>query len=858
MADKILITDGKPFLKLGKKVPFAEGLNIPLKEDQFASSYKAKEVNGKQIILAVVIDGVNYEVDIEVGKIDDAQETVIETEERKVNIKYEDGDLLVNWNDKKVRFRPRRHGRPFAIIWRQLPDAFEHMNEYKVEAELIDGDITAITYDGTTYIDIFAKAPYNFVPLNKKIVTAQPLPDFDKFYETDKRLESGDKRRCSGSIDLCITTKTPFFIRGEGEKFFQISEQVAIPGSSLRGLFRNLVEIVTYSALNDINDDRLFFRAVYEKSSLGNLYQKIFINKEDRTPQLELLSYKVKSGWLKKDGESSYILYPSQHDSEDRQFYKANGDFKNNGRDFEIGYWTNNKTVWNKRGPLIPLFSYKKVYFNLSPATIIPEKNKNTFSLCYNEIRAWLAEIDDPGCSLHEAYLVSTGEISKKHYQWVINPPDLSQPKQVADAVALYKQDANRDEKTHLLSLVEIDAGKRFPCFYLEEDGNVLEIGHTGLFRKAYSNTITQAVLQAENNGVNLAEAIFGSTEKACRVYFEDACLDKAVEQQVRDELSVLQVLGSPKPTTFQHYLKQPFGYKTPFNKLQHWDSIGSSIKGHKLYWHRPNKNEDKSHWQLNTFEIRKKDFFRFLTEVKEISNPENELLPFQQQFFLYMGNGDDEKMVIQKAALNNEKFGQLIINFFNLENQLEKKYKIKKPQSAIASCIVNQVAFTSRIRFENLTTEELGALLFVLQLPEGCNHKLGMGKPLGLGSVEIKPSLTIIDRQQRYKTLFDGAKWNTGEESDNDLDKYKNVFAQYIDMKLNNRQVIDKKFTYKDLWNIGRLKQLKTMLTFEHDEFKGKGDEWLERTRYLQITTGNNEYRNRPVLPEPDEVIRK
>ncbi len=43
---------------------------------------------------------------------------------------------------------------------------------------------------------------------------------------------------------------------------------------------------------------------------------------------------------------------------------------------------------------------------------------------------------------------------------------------------------------------------------------------------------------------------------------------------------------------------------------------------------------------------------------------------------------------------------------------------------------------FKGRIRFENLSDVELGALLFALHLPEGLAHKLGIAKPLGLGSV--------------------------------------------------------------------------------------------------------------------------
>lgn len=71
------------------------------------------------------------------------------------------------------------------------------------------------------------------------------------------------------------------------------------------------------------------------------------------------------------------------------------------------------------------------------------------------------------------------------------------------------------------------------------------------------------------------------------------------------------------------------------------------------------------------------------------------------------------------------------------------------KAQYTIIKPIKRNIKFKSRIRFENLTKEELGALLFVLDLPENHYHKIGMGKPLGLGSIEIKPSLFIVDRKR-------------------------------------------------------------------------------------------------------------
>lgn len=61
-------------------------------------------------------------------------------------------------------------------------------------------------------------------------------------------------------------------------------------------------------------------------------------------------------------------------------------------------------------------------------------------------------------------------------------------------------------------------------------------------------------------------------------------------------------------------------------------------------------------------------------------------------------------------------------------------------------------VQFRGRIRFENLTDLELGAILHALQLPDGCCHRIGMGKPLGLGSIRIHARLRLVDRVARYQ----------------------------------------------------------------------------------------------------------
>jgi CRISPR/Cas system CSM-associated protein Csm3 (group 7 of RAMP superfamily) len=80
--------------------------------------------------------------------------------------------------------------------------------------------------------------------------------------------------------------------------------------------------------------------------------------------------------------------------------------------------------------------------------------------------------------------------------------------------------------------------------------------------------------------------------------------------------------------------------------------------------------------------------------------------------------------------------------------------------------------AFHFRVDFTALTNDEFNALLQAIVLDEKMRHKIGYGKPLGLGTVELRPTrLTLVDYATRYsiapgadrgKTIHEGeALWN-------------------------------------------------------------------------------------------------
>ena len=116
---------------------------------------------------------------------------------------------------------------------------------------------------------------------------------------------------------------------------------------------------------------------------------------------------------------------------------------------------------------------------------------------------------------------------------------------------------------------------------------------------------------------------------------------------------------------------------------------------------------------------------------------------------------------------------GNIIHNQGNSNEKIKTKIRPVKPNTE----------FKFRIRYENLSGNELGALLFALKMPEGCAHKIGMGKPYGLGSVKITPELYISKRNKRYLTLFSSDGWDLAEtkQGDGAIDEIISAFEKHI-----------------------------------------------------------------------------
>lgn len=94
------------------------------------------------------------------------------------------------------------------------------------------------------------------------------------------------------------------------------------------------------------------------------------------------------------------------------------------------------------------------------------------------------------------------------------------------------------------------------------------------------------------------------------------------------------------------------------------------------------------------------------------------------------------------------------------------------KPANRFIQPLDYDTRFHFRVDFTGLEADEFGALLLATALEENMRHKIGYGKPSGLGSVYLQPTaLTLVDYSTRYThpapergiTQFQGEDmWNT------------------------------------------------------------------------------------------------
>ena len=256
------------------------------------------------------------------------------------------------------------------------------------------------------------------------------------------------------------------------------------------------------------------------------------------------------------------------------------------------------------------------------------------------------------------------------------------------------------------------------PVFY-ERVANKIYLAPAMMTKEVFENTISEILEHNHfkhhacnsNTGFCPACRLFGAIADkkslASRLRFTDTEVFENVEFDVP---RFIPVLGTPKYSSTEFYLKKPKDSKAAMwnydyytinkgNKIDKQITYKAHLKGRKVYWQgTDNQNVEKS---LEEYEV------------------------------------------LKKASSDK-------LDKYNLKN-----IKIRSAGRALMPGAKTRF----KVYFEDITEEELAALLYSLTLGNDCNHRIGRGKPYGMGAVKLN-----VEKLNLRNYSFDDGKLSITE----------------------------------------------------------------------------------------------
>jgi len=382
------------------------------------------------------------------------------------------------------------------------------------------------------------KSVYNFVPAPKESEVFKP--DWAEQVSHDIPFSDGE----SGEIEFEIEAKTPIFIRNghtkkdaeeQNDRYLSFShvvrngqKQYFIPGTSLKGMFRNVLEIMSLSRMIAANDIFAFRNLNHKKYK-----EEVATNNE------------IKTGWLVKQGGQWEI---QECDFGRIEFHNYNRDKKTAIEKYED--YLENNNLENR---------FEKIKDLDHGRGSVYEENAN---------------------GPFKGFIVFYGSIQNKKYEYIFTEPSDKSYSVSDDLINRFKSIYKLEQTQWQYFQSNNPYPKnRIPVFFLANE-DTKEVKHFG-FSRLYKMTNTKYVNELEplNSYINrkkpyeldLAETIFGSVEDTekehgqnrrtqtlkGRVFFSHAfAITNAEELPIKS-----MVLASPKASYFPFYLKDKKTY---------------------------------------------------------------------------------------------------------------------------------------------------------------------------------------------------------------------------------------------------------------------------------------------------------
>ncbi len=577
-------------------------------------------------------------------------------------------------------------------------------------------------------VELFS-SPYNFVSFS------------DRVYEYGERQlikhNDSSKETFSGEITYEIEAKTPICI-DDGKLHFHKNAkgQYSIPGSTMRGLIRNNVQVLGLSSYSDdIDDYSLMYRHVAAGAN-KDLYNKILgagtttimVGKE--TASVSVLK-KVRAGYIKKEN-GKYFIYKTCLDQIDASFGEMNyyllsekkiiHDYLNSQKyksKFQYSYFVRN--------------GQSKMQHNLKPFVEKEEKGRKKYigepnrdykpymeQISYElEGKRTVSAVAKAGVYSKKGYVVSSGVMMEKKVIYIV--PEIDYKKEAiaisqkdVDAFLIdFKKRKNVLKAQNFFALPEKD-GEIKPVFYIEDKVHErLYFGFTPRLRLFYDYTIKAGLKKAHKADItDYNKAMFGSEEFKSRISFSDAVLKNNKRPLAIESV----ILAEPRPTSYLDYLTQG-------KQVATYNSEKFELRGVKQYWLHKNT---------------------------------------------IAGNVDPKQA--------------------RVASKLEPL-----PAGSM---------FEGKIRFKNLSKDELGLLLWSVQLNKNSWMNVGKAKAYGYGAISVKIKSAKKFNQEKAYAFGGGLELNPFDNIDipSTIAFYKKTINQFLkNQSIDELRSVKEFFAMKD-----------------------------------------------------------
>lgn len=414
------------------------------------------------------------------------------------------------------------------------------------------------------------KAPFNFAPISKPKVV-----EVDWWDQITHDIPFEDSE--SACISLKIIAESPLYVRNGSSRKDQGNETEAhlrfsshngryfIPGSSIKGAIRNVMEIISYSAMRAIDDHQYAYRDFDDS-------QNDYLSGFREHPQ--------SCGWLLCNEEGNWEI----------EDCGLPGRIELSEVDKCLGSHSN----------LEEYFRGGKANFKKDSEKTAIRKHEIAGSPSLDELSFVFEETEHSGC-FQQAFsngrrgtIILTGQPSpKKRKDFIIFEEDngfVSVPKQVQTdfRFAYHEGEPDKESKDWKHWRKFLSQGERVPVFFRRKKGTreVQDMGLTYMYKLAYKLRTSECIPSNHKNSSSqdMVRGLLGHIEKnnalRGRIQFSHAF----VLGQPKETGTKKEVLSGPKASFYPMYLDQKGDKGGRVSKHISYNTQGARIRGWKRY----------------------------------------------------------------------------------------------------------------------------------------------------------------------------------------------------------------------------------------------------------------------------------